>query len=325
RLMVLLSVTGVALGGLLISFSNSFVTLIILLVLAALLGGGYHPSSGAAIASSVPAEHRGRAFGLHSVGGGAAFWAVPLLAAPIAVAWGWRSSFFTLSIPIFLLGIILYILIGRLGQNPIRETPADGVDTPVEDTRVHWGKLVPFILLSVAIGTMIQSVSAYFSLYAVDILGASESVAAMLMSVSPAVGFVSAPVGGYLSDRFGSKTVLLVISFFAVPLVYLFGLASNIVAMVALMVAVGIVSTSRMPTSESFITGNSPKHRRGTILGLYFFAGTEGSGLLIPVIGNLIDRVGFQSTFTIVAAVMGAVVIVYSLFLWRNRTKHNVS
>ncbi|MFC2007429.1 MFS transporter [Chloroflexota bacterium] len=325
RLIVLVSVTGVALAGLLIGFSNSFVTLVILLVLAALLGGGYHPSSGAAIASSVPAEHRGRAFGLHFVGGTSAFWVVPLLAAPIAVAWGWRSSFFTLSIPIFLLGILLYILIGRQGQNPIRETPASGVDAPVEDTRVPWRKLVPIILLSVAIGTMIHSISGYFSLYAVDNLGASESVAAMLMSIAPALGFVSAPVGGYLSDRFGSITVLLVIGFLAAPLVYLLGLASSIIALAALMGAVGIVSSMRVPISESYITGNSPKHRRGTILGVYFFAGTEGSGVLTPVIGNLIDRVGFQSTFTIAAAVTGAVVVICSLFLWGNRNKRNIS
>ncbi|MFC1909202.1 MFS transporter [Chloroflexota bacterium] len=320
RLMVLISVAGVALAGFLIGFSNSFVTLIILLVLAALLGGGYHPAAGAAIASSIPAEHRGRAFGLHQVGGGAAFWIVPLIAAPIAVAWGWRSSYALLSIPIFLLGILLYILIGRWGQTPIRETPDTGVDTPVESTRIPWRKLAPFIILSVAIGTMIQSVSAYFSLYAVDNLGASESVAAMLMSISPAVGFVAAPVGGYLSDRFGSITVLLVVSFLAGPLVYLFGLAPNVTILAALMVAIGIVSTTRMPTSESYISGNSPPHRRATLLGLYFFAGQESPGLLTPVIGNLIDRVGFQSTFTIAAAVTGAAMVVCTLFLWRNRT-----
>jgi len=319
RLMVLLSVAGVALAGFLIGFSNSFVTLIILLVLAALLGGGYHPASGAAIASSVPEEHRGRAFGIHQLGG-SAFWVVPLLVAPIAVTWGWRSPFAALSIPTFLLGILLYILIGRRGQTPIGETPDTGAETPMESTSIPWRKLAPFIILSVAIGTMIQSVSAYLSLFAVDNLGASESVAAMLMSISPAVGLVAAPVGGYLSDRFGSITVLLVVGFLAAPLVYLFGFVPNVTVLVVWMVAIGIVGTMRMPTSESYITGNSPQHRRGTLLGLYFFAGTEVSGLLTPAIGNLIDRVGFQSTFNIAAAVTGAVVVACSVFLWRNRT-----
>ena len=194
-----------------------------------------------------------------------------------------------------------------------------GAGTPEASTHIPWGKLVPFIIISVVTGTMIQSVSAYLSLYAVDNLGASESAAAMLMAVTPAVGFVAAPVGGYLADRFGGVTILLIISLLAVPLVYLFGLVSNIPTLAALMVAVGIVSTTRMPTSESYIAGNAPQHRRATLLGLYFFAGTEVSGLLTPAIGKLIDLVGFYSSFTITSAVMGAVIIVSALFLWRNR------
>jgi MFS family permease len=320
RFMVLLSVTGVAMVGFFIGFSNSFITLIILLVLAGLLGGGYHPSSGAAIASSVPAEYRGRALGFHFVGGISTFWIIPLLAAPIAAAWGWRSSFLVLSIPTIILGILLYILIGHRRQALISKHQDVNAGTPSEPTHIPWGKLVPFILISVGTGTIIQSVSAYLSLYAVDNLGTSESAAAMLMAITPAVGFVAAPVGGYLSDRFGSIKMLLVISFLATPLVYLFSLVSNVGTLAALMVAIGIVSTTRIPASESYITGNTPQHRRATLLGVYFFAGTEVSGLLTPAIGSLIDRVGFYSSFTIVSILMGAIVALCSLLLWKNRS-----
>ncbi len=68
-------------------------------------------------------------------------------------------------------------------------------------------------------------------------------------------------------------------------------------ALIVIMAAIGTVSTMRMPTSESYITGNTPEHRRGTVLGLCFFAATEVSGLWTPVVGILIDNVGFRSTF----------------------------
>ncbi|MEE8418983.1 MAG: MFS transporter, partial [Dehalococcoidales bacterium] len=45
RLMVLLGVTGVAVAGFFIGFSNSLQTLIIFLVISSLMGGGYHPAS----------------------------------------------------------------------------------------------------------------------------------------------------------------------------------------------------------------------------------------------------------------------------------------
>lgn len=320
RLIILMSVTGVAIAGILIGLTHSYVALIIFLVLAALIGGGYHPASGAVISSSLPPEYRGRAFGVHFIGGTSAFWIVPLLAAPIAVALGWRGSFLTLSIPTAVLGVLLYILIGSRIKSQVSEHQEIDNEATAETTHIPWQKLVPVILISVTAGTMLQSVSAYLSLYAVDNLGVSEAAAAMLMAITPAVGFIAAPVGGYLSDRFGSITVLLIISFLTIPFIYLLGMASNITILIVIMVAIGSFSTMRTPTSLSYITGNTPERRRATILGIYFFAGTEASGLFTPVVGNLIDRIGFRSTFTIASAVMGIVVVVCSLFLWRNRT-----
>ncbi|GAI80310.1 unnamed protein product, partial [marine sediment metagenome] len=118
---------------------------------------------------------------------------------------------------------------------------------------IPWRQLAPFVIMSVAIGTIVQSGLAYISLYAVDSLGVAEAVAAMLVAITPAVGLLAAPVGGYLSDRFGSVPVLLVISFCVIPLVYLLGRAPSVAILATLLVAIGIVSSARMPTSESYI------------------------------------------------------------------------
>jgi len=316
--MVLVSVSGVALVGFLIGVSHSYTALLVLLVLAAILGGGYHPASVAAISLSVPSEYRGRAFGFHLIGGTAAFWIVPLLAAPIAVAWGWRSSYLTLTIPAIILGVLLYIIIRR--QSQASESHIADSDSTTTSAHIPWREIAPFVIVSVAIGTVIQSVLAYISLYAVDSLGVTEAVAAMLVAISPAVSSLVAPVGGYLSDRFGNVPVLLAISFCAIPLVYLLGKASNVTILATLLVAIGIVSSGRMPTSESYISSKTPPRRRATLFGIYFFASTEVSGLLTPVVGNLIDRFGFYSTFSMASIVMAAVAVVCSVFLWRNRT-----
>ena len=320
RLMVLLGVAGVAATGLMIGRSQSYLALIIFLVLAAVLGGGYHPASASAISALVSAERRGRALGIHLIGGSSCFWVVPLLAAPIAAALGWRSPYIILSIPAIMLGVVLYILIGRRSQS--RDNNQITIDIGVTGTRkqIPWRQLVPFIVLSVVTGTMIQSVSAYLSLYAVDHLHIAEQTAAMLMAISPAVGLFAAPMGGYLADRFGGVPVLVITSILAVPLVYMLGLATNVFALVGIMIVIGIVSFTRMPTSEAYIVGHTPQHRRSTILGFYFFAGAEVSGLLTPVIGNLIDRFGFYRTFTIASVTLAAATATCLLLLWRNRT-----
>lgn len=318
RLMVLVSVSGVALVGLLIGISHSYIALLVFLVLAAILGGGYHPASVAAISLSVPSGYRGRAFGFHLIGGSSAFWIVPLLAAPIAVAWGWRSSYLTLAIPTIILGVLLYIIIGRR-QTQAGESHTVDSEGMMTSAHIPWRQLAPFVIMSVAIGTIVQSGLAYISLYAVDSLGVTEAVAAMLVAVTPAASSLAAPVGGYLSDRFGSVPVLLVISFCVIPLVYLVGKAPNVATLATLLVVIGIVSSARMPTSESYIAGKTPPRRRATLFGIYFFASTEASGLLTPVMGNLIDRFGFPSSFAMASMAMAAVVVVCSIFLWKNR------
>jgi len=324
RIMVLLGVTGVAVAGFFIGFSNSFAMLVTFLVLSSLMGAGYHPASAAAISSSVSEEYRGRTLGVHVIGGTSSFCIMPLLVAPIAAAWGWHSPYLILTVPIAILGVVLYILIGKYSRaqaSKQQEQKADS-ETPTTDARINWGKLVPFIIISVFTGTMVQSVSAYLSLYATDVLLVSEATAAMLMSVTPAIGLFAAPLGGYLSDRFGSIRVILVVSYIAAPLIYLLGITPTVTALVAVMIAIGLVMHARMPTSESYLTSNTPAHRRATVLGIYYFAGTGVAAPLAPIIGNLIERLGFQRTFGIASAVTATITVVCSLFLWKNR-RHN--
>ena len=50
-----------------------------------------------------------------------------------------------------------------------------------------------------------------------------------------------------------------------------------------------------------------------------FFGGREGSGVITPVLGYLIDRFGFYSSFTLMGAALVAVTLVCSIWLWGSR------
>ena len=70
------------------------------------------------------------------------------------------------------------------------------VDSRVNATsaQIHWRQLAPFIIMSVTLGTIIQSASSYLSLYALDNLGIAEAEAAMLMAITPAISLFAAPL-----------------------------------------------------------------------------------------------------------------------------------
>ncbi len=325
RIMVLLGVTGVAITGFFLGFTHSFTWLLVFMTISAVLGAGYHPASAAAISNSVKQEYRGRTLGIHLIGGTSAFWIFPLIATPIADKWGWQTPYLYISIPIAIAGIILYFRIGKqakIDAQRRQEQPQE--ELPEQVRSINWRAIISFLAISVFTGTIVQSAMGYLSLYAVDELHVSEASAGFMMSITPAIGLVAAPLGGYLSDRFGSIRMILIVAYLSIPLVYFMGRAPNVPALITLMIVMGLVMNTRMPTSESYLTSNVPANRRATIMGIYYFSGTGIGAPLSPVVGRLLDIFGYARTFAYASFTTAAITVVCSMFLWvgRRNRKH---
>ncbi len=69
RIMITISICGVALVGFLVGLSQTYIMLIASLALMGVVGGGYHPSAAPMISASVEPKNRGRALGFHLIGG----------------------------------------------------------------------------------------------------------------------------------------------------------------------------------------------------------------------------------------------------------------
>jgi len=74
-----------------------------------------------------------------------------------------------------------------------------------------------------------------------------------------------------------------------------------------------------MPISEAYIISHSAERNRSTILGVYYFLSRGGPGLIMPLIGYLIDNYGYYTSFNAVGAAMAAVTIGCFLFLRASR------
>jgi MFS family permease len=70
-----------------------------------------------------------------------------------------------------------------------------------------------------------------------------------------------------------------------------------------------------MPVSESYILAHTPERKRSAVLGVYFFAGMEGGGILTPLVGYLIDHLGFFLSFSIASIALVGVTLVCSVLL----------
>jgi len=322
RILITIGISGVALAGLLVGLSQTYMMLIIFLALMGVMGGGYHPSAVPLISASVDPKVRGRVLGMHTIGGSASFFLSPLIAAAIAGAWGWRTSFIGLAIPTIAFGIILYTLLGRRADTAKTEREIPSSDTKTASTPGHVRRLVPFLILSIAGQALMYSTISFTPLYLVDHFGVGKEQAAKFLPLIFSAGLWAAPLGGYLSDRWGRIPVILGVCLMGGPAVYLLNLVpygSHGVGIGILLVIIGMITYIRMPVAEAYIVGQTPQHRRSSILGIYYFCTMEAGGVVTPVAGYMIDRFGFYTNFTIVAAILVAVTIICGIFLWGRR------
>jgi MFS family permease len=216
-------------------------------------------------------------------------------------------------------GIIFYVLLGRRAKMSKTQQTTTRHHDETPSPPGYLRRLVIFIILTTFTGAVTFSTIAFIPLFMVDHFGVGEGTAAAFISIIYSAGLWASPLGGYLSDRLGRVPVTLAVCLITGPLIYLLTLVSYSLGIGALLLIIGIVIYIRMPASEAYILGQAPERHRSMIYGIYYSAGIEGGAILTPVMGALIDRFGFHSSFTIAGIAVVAVTLICSVFLWGKR------
>lgn len=328
RILILIGIVGVAIAGILVGFSSTYIMMLVFLSLMGFAGGGYHPAATPLISTSVGPEKRGRALGLHAMGGTGSYFLAPLIAAAIAANWGWRASFISLAFPTILFGFIFFVFLRR--QIMMAKESGSGVAPTVREEALprpgYWKRLIVFMALTVIGGGVGFSAWGVVPLFMVDYFNVSEQTAASLMSIVFSAGLWASPLGGHLSDRIGRVPIIIITSIFGGFCLYLLnvvpyglnigGLYIDGLGIGLLLFFMGTVSFLRMPVAESYIMGQVPVRHRSTVFGIYYFAIQQSGGVFAPILGSFLDRYGFYATFTAAATVVFIMSGIAAFFLW---------
>ncbi|TVQ96938.1 MAG: MFS transporter [Spirochaetaceae bacterium] len=310
KFVLTVGIAGVGLAGAAVGLSIGYGALIGFLVLMGIAGGGYHPAAAPLISAAVPAPQRGKALGLHLIGGSSSHFVSPLVGVAIAGLIGWRGAFVAISLPVFVFGVALFWILthdeirARAGT---RRAPTGSADAAAE-VPTRPSVITVFLVMTATVGAFTGSVIAFIPLYLVDVFGASEQAAAVFLSAFYTTGLWASPLGGSISDRFGPLTVFVILAIAIGPLIMLLGGAPHWMAVALVMLGVGVTLFVRMPVSEAYLVTAVRKKNQSTVLGIYFFAGMEGSGILTPILGHAIDVYGFRTGFAGVGAVLTVII-----------------
>jgi len=310
---------GVGISGLAAGMMHTFASLLFAMVFMGIFAGAYHPAAVPAI-SRMFDDRRGKAIGLHMIGGAIGFGLGPFIGTAIAATINWHMAFILLSIPALVAGVSVAVWLRKMEPDIPRHTVAEVKGKKADtDAPSLWQALkkvsVVFILVIVVTFTS-GSLLPFIPLYLVDHYNLSATMAAVWTSILRASGILGGLFGGWLSDRWGNRNAVLLALIAIGPAILLFTTVGYFPALAVMMIVIGILWMLRETVVQTYLITKTPSHMHGLMVGIYFGIGQQGQSLLQPVYGVFMDMAGISNVFLIVGLISLATSIV-TIFLAR--------
>jgi len=291
------------LGCLIAAVGGGIVPALVGFLLIGLGAGAYHPAGFALVVGLADAEHRGKALGLHGVGGNLGMAAAPFLAARAAASWGWRGSFTMFAG----LGLAFALLL-KVGlppdRQPRRQAPQSR-NAVKPRVLLETGIVLVFLLLAIH-GFINDGVFAYLPTFLQEEMALPVVLSAAMHMLQLGVGASAQMAGGILSDKLGRRNTMLLgtcgcIAAFALLPALPGGPGGGLTCLLVLM---GFCLFLLQPPVNALIADLTPESLRGSTYGAVF-AAKYGVGALAPVVaGAMAGSHGLNIFFYLMAFMM---------------------
>ena len=311
-LLMAVSLFWVGFPYLLMSFTHSYLLLLGCVMMVGVGNSLWHPTAIPTLARRFP-ERKGLVLSLHGMGGNVGDAVAPLVVGALLATLTWRQVVVLNVLPGLVMAGLLLAFLGtlRLGRKKALATTAAVEDTPHQSLREYGRELRQLlrnrslILLSTsgAFRSMTQNaLLTFLPLFLARELGYSVVVIGASMFALQAAGFVAAPVAGYLSDRFGRRSVMSSTMAMTAIVLLSMAVAGHSHAFVFFIAVLGFFLYAIRPVIQAWLMDATPKNMGGSGIGILFGAQSLGASVA-PLIGGLIaDRYGIGSTFYFLAA-----------------------
>ena len=252
----------------------------------------FHPEA-AKTANRLSGKAKGKGVSLFAVGGNGGFAIGSLLLGALLYS-NVSTGVLLYIIPYALLGIPLIQMTRNLPKPEVKQVGS----LKTLRAAVNW-PLVSLLGMVLSRSTVAAGISTFVPLYYVSYLHGSEMYASSLLTVYLASSALGTLVGGAMSDRFGSKRVMLYSILPISLLLYLFPIVGDIGAFVVLSCASILLSatfTSSLVLAQKMMPNNVGM-ASGLTIGLSVGLGAMG----VLALGKVADIWGMPLIFTILA------------------------
>lgn len=289
----------VAIAGL----TNSYLTLAIVIILLGIIASTYHPPSTALVTEYFPKSKRGRTLGVNLVGGSVGTGMGPIILGALIIYISWQQSLFILAIPGVIAGLLYF---GYVKDLPNSEKMT-AVSIDASENSFHWHSVAPKIVIALTAFLLGLSgficLQNFLPLYLITRFDVNISFAAFLLGTLQIAGIVGGPLGGLFSDRFGRGRMIILSLFLQPILVYLLIHIPLSFLMYVLIFLTGFFTYTLFSSITAYLADEVPSSFRATIYAVYFTSQFAWWAIISIIAGNMIDVIGFQKAFTILALI----------------------
>ena len=307
----------VLIGGLvLVSISTAFFgaapNYIIFLLLCGIAGVGlaaYHPQATSFLSTDFE-ERKGKALGIHGVGGSLGHFSGPTLITILAsTVIGWRLGLVLLVIPTILVAGSCWVALHTSDLHQalsVKHAPQS----------IMKALTIPVIILSIVMAlrtAVYRGITTFLPAFFVA-EGISLLYAGLFTGVLLSAGILAQPLFGVISDRIGRKIVVLLSMLALSPLVFVFAFLVSISQLLLLIVLflIGFCIFATFPVGLAF-SAELGENNVAITVGIVAGISMGFSAVVPPIIGYIIDIFGFFEAFYVLAifSFAGAVIAIF--------------
>ena len=270
----------------------------------------YHPSALSYISNTIQLR-RGRAFGLHEVGGSIGLAIAPLAAGIISLYHNWRFAYLFWVFPMLFFTLLLHAISNEIHLHHHAVRPLlSTLRTLRQDAVV----LMRIYLIEGLFGFIIGGALTFIPIFLNEYKGVGAQFAVILAFVFTGGGAIGKFLGGHLSDIIGERRVMAAGFFIIAPLFFMAPLLPLFWCVLTLALA-GIVFPAVLPAILTTISKLVEPSQRGMAFGLLMFAGFGFGSTSRLILGVVSDAFGISTVFypIVIAAMAGGFMNVWRI------------
>ena len=294
----------------LMSLVHSFWMLLICVTLVGIGNNLWHPAAIPTLAYRYP-KRRALVLGFHGMGGNVGEALAPFVVGVLLGWFSWRTVVVINVIPGLAMSLLILLLLGAFTMHKARDDNAinagaagRGVKKYLRDfAGLLKNKSLMLIGSSSAMRTMTQSgLMTFLPVYLAYELDYSPFAVGACMTVLQVAGFIAAPVGGHLSDKWGRKQMIMSSMLLSGAMIVGMVLAGRSVWFVVFIALVGFFLYAMRAVLQAMAIEAVPKNMAGAGVGLQFGFTSLGAAISPSIFGLIADNYDIHRAFYFLAA-----------------------